>query len=106
MLGDNLNIRGASSSGWDTESGGSEYGDDDSEDARSDAVTSEQAFFQGQETVAARGQESDHPDDEGNTIGSSSELGMGRDGRNLNKKEVWPRLMILGCGSIEAYESD
>ena len=98
-------MRRASRSGWDTESGGLEYGDDDSEDARSNAVTSEQASFQGQETVAARGQESDHPDDEGNAIGSSSEE-MGRDGRDLNKKEVWPRLMILGCGSIEAYESD
>ena len=103
LFGDNLNIGGASSSGWNTEPGGSEYGDDHSEDARSDAVTSEQASFQGHKTVAARRQEPDHPDDEGNAIGSSSEE-MGHDRRNLNKKEMWPRLMIIGCGSIEAYD--
>lgn len=104
LLEDTLSVRRASISDGDSSSGRSEDGDNDSEDANSDAVTSRDAVIQRLKTLAAQDQGSDHPDDERNTFVHNPKLGTMSGGGISHKKEVRPQLMVLGCGKLKAYD--
>ena len=97
-------MRRASISDGDSNSGGSEDGNNDGDDANIDAVTSKEAVFQRLEALAAQDQGSDHPDDEKNTFAHSPKLGTMSGGGSSHKKEVRPQLMVLGCGELKAYD--
>lgn len=117
---DEPTMREAPRSDGDTDSGKSEDGDDDgnggeSDGAKSDSaksygadsegLTSDRAMLQGQETTV-------NSDGAIKTIPTAPESSTGQAERSSHmdvdsrEEETWPQLMILGCGELEAHDSE